>query len=309
VWRETEASSSSAFRRGERTVLPNPERLYGLFQGDVTVRFTARSRPGDERPWHWVARLLDAEGHALALRESTASASNWLQGGPTFDVSSEPAGGYDVEVKAWQEGDAGALQRRSRFSVAWNRDSWLRNPRDLEDAVHFLLDPDAEEGFAELSPGEQERYMEDFWRRRDPTPETAENEARTGFLRRVDYVNATYTRAGLGKGMFSDMGRVYIRYGPPSETHHQVIPTGSETLEQVLNELAVSESRSVGDVWDKKLGGDLRPFEVWIYEPGTGLPPDADPGVSLELRRQRRLLFLFVDEHGLGDYRLRYSTE
>ena len=64
----------------------------------------------------------------------------------------------------------------------------------------------------------------------------------------------------------------------------------------------------IGDVHQKGLGGDMRPFEVWIYEGDIPLPPDADPSVS-ENRRYRKLVFLFVDEQGLGDYRLRYSTE
>jgi hypothetical protein len=38
------------------------------------------------------------------------------------------------------------------------------------------------------------------------------------------------------------------------------------------------------------------------------LPPDADPNVGAPPRR-RRLVFLFVDDQGLGRYTLRYSTE
>jgi len=198
--------------------------------------------------------------------------------------------------------------RRSHFGVAWKSEAWVLNPRDLEDLVHFLLDPDQEDTFLALGPGEKERYLDEFWRKRDPTPETAVNEARAVFMQRVDYANATYTRIGLGKGMFSDMGRTYIRYGAPSEVYHQVIPTGSETIEEIVNSLAQAETRSVGDVTDKALGGDLRPYELWIYDAGTGLPPDADPTVIQKVR-QRRMVFLFVDEHGLGDFRLVYSTE
>src|SRR5439155_611788 len=82
--------------------------------------------------------------------------------------------------------------------------------------------------------------------------------------RRADYANRTYSRAGIGKGMFSDMGRTYVRYGAPSETYHQVIPTGNETIAELVNQLAATETRAVGDVTEKALGGDLRPFELWI---------------------------------------------
>jgi hypothetical protein len=66
----------------------------------------------------------------------------------------------------------------------------------------------------------------------------------------------------------------------------------------------------VGDVQDKMIGADMRPFEVWIYEGDIPLPVDADPSTLKQPRmRNRRLVFLFVDEQWVGDYRLRYSTE
>ena len=307
VWHEGPVAGPSAFLRGDRTVLPNPERLYGLFESDLRACFVARGT--DERPWRWIARVLDREGRLVAQRESTAAASRWLNAGTTLDLTQEPAGGYDLEVKAWQEGDSGALLRRGHFSVAWRRDSWLRNPRDVEDTVHFLLSADEEDAFALLHPGEQERYLDDFWRARDPSPGTAENEALNTFLERVRYANRNFGRAGIGQGLFSDMGRTYIRYGPPGEIYRQVLPAGDETLRSVVSALALTEDRPVGDVTRPGLGGDIRPWEVWIYEGDIPLPPDADPRVGVDGQRKRRLVFLFVDEQGLGDYRLRYSTE
>ena len=308
VWAEDSLLGSSAFRRAERGRIPNPERLYGLFANDLRAAFVARARAGDSRPWLWVARVLDHEDHVMAERESTAAAGRWLAGDVLMDISTIPAGGYDLEIKAWQEGDTGALLRRSHFSIAWQEASWLRNARDIEDDVHLLLGAEAEEAFVQLHPGEQERFLDDFWRLRDPTPGTAENEARKDFLARVERANEMFSRLGIGRGMFSDMGRVYIRYGEPSERLHQVIPTGDETLTQVIQQLSLTEDRPIGEVARKGPGGDPRPFEVWIYEGEIPQPPDADPRAPLHTRHHR-LVFLFVDEQGLGTYNLRYSTE
>jgi GWxTD domain-containing protein len=226
-----------------------------------------------------------------------------------MDVSTLPAGGYDFEIQAWRDGEMSPVTRRGRFSVAWKKGSWWRNPRDIEDEVHFLLDREEdEEAFALMSPGEQEAYLETFWRERDPTPSTAANEARIEFFKRVEHANQTWSRAALGKGMFTDMGRVYIRHGEPDETLRQVIPAGDQTLLQLLQQIDATEDRPTGDVEAKGLGGDIRPFEVWIYEgergPGITAKPDVNGG-----RTRKRLTFLFVDEQGYGDYRLRYSTE
>jgi hypothetical protein len=53
----------------------------------------------------------------------------------------------------------------------------------------------------------------------------------------------------------------------------------------------------------------MRPFEVWVYEFEIKNPFDSDPGMSTTRRLTKPLVFLFVDEQWLGDYRLRYSTE
>lgn len=306
LWTERAGGRTTVFKREGRTLLPDPERLYGLFAPELRAAFVARS--GTERPWHWTASVRDSGGRSIAARESTAAATRVLQGGVAVDLSTTLAGGYELELRVWQEGDAAPLVRRARFSVAWQADSWLRNPREVQDDVHFLLGRADEEAFALLSLGEQERYLDDFWAKRDPAPGTTENEARTTFLRRVEHANQSYTRPGLGKGMFSDMGRTYVRYGEPSEVMKQVMPTGDQTVDLVISQLAANEDRSIGDVHSKGPGGDQRPFELWIYEAPVGLPPDADPAVVGRVRT-KRIVFLFVDEVGVGDYRLRYTTE
>ena len=311
LWPEPTGTAPLAFVQGGRVVVPNPDRLYGLMAGEMRARFVARGRKGgEERPWHWVARVYDASGAGIAQRESTAAAGGLLDADVSFDVSREAAGVYALEVKAWQEGDTGALLRRSRFSIGWKPDTWVRSAADIADEVHFLLSSDDEETFAITPPGEQERQLDVFWARRDPTPGTAENEALRAFRARVAHANTNFGRLGNTKGMFTDMGRVYIRYGEPSEVLHQVMPAGNETLTEQLQQILDTETRSPEDVRQHSLGGDQRPFEVWTYEPGeVTMPLDVDPTDATRGRARRRLVFLFVDEQGTGVYRLRYSTE
>ena len=305
VWEER-GLLGGPFERMGRSMIPNPDRLYGLYSTGLVVAFSAVGP--EAKPWHWRVRLLDERQDAQAAAESTVVAGRRLDAIARLDVSRMPAGGYDLELTAWQEGDAAPLRRLARFSVGWQPGTWNRGPGELQDLVHFLLGADEEERFSQLQPGEQERWLEDFWRRRDPTPGTAVNEAREVFLKRVELANLRYGRAGLEPGMFSDMGRVFVRYGEPSEIQRQVIPTGDETLRQIIDEITFTENREVGGVPPQGIGGDMRPYEVWIYEGDIPTPVEADPDVPRNVRH-RRLLFLFVDDHGLGDFRLRYSNE
>jgi GWxTD domain-containing protein len=307
AWADDSSAAPGVFARAGRFVVPNPERLFGLHANDLIAYFLARS-PDGSRPWSWRAQIVDPGGRLVAVRETTLAAGPVIEDRFTADLTREPEGGYDLEVRAWQEGDRDTLVQRSHWSLAWKPESWFRNPRVLEDHMHFLLTGDAEESFVLLHPGEQEQFLEAFWRERDPSEGTARNEAREEFLRRVDLANRAYGRSAGMPGMFSDMGRVFVRYGEPSEVLKQVVPSGDNTLERVLRELQVSEDRDVGEVHQKGLGGDMRPYEVWVYEGDIPLPPDADPRLERNTRR-KRLVFLFVDDQGIGDYRLRYSTE
>lgn len=309
VWPSPAHAPGVAFVRGGRVHVPNPDRLYGLYASTLQATFAARARGGDERAWQWVMRVLDDKGQVVAQRESTSVAGALAQGDVQFDLADQPAGSYVLDARVWQQGDAGALQRRARFSIGWDPDTWNRSPADVADDVHFLFEAEDEERFALLQPGEQERMLTEFWRKRDPSPETAENEALALFRERVSHANEQFSRFGISKGMFSDMGRVYIRYGAPGEVLHQVMPAGEETLTKALQEIIVREDRVMGEVNQKGPGGDTRPYEVWVYEGDIPMPFDVDPTGAAPRANKRRLLFLFVDEQGLGTYTLRYSTE
>jgi len=309
IWPVAGRSPGMAFVRDGQSRIPNPDRLYGLYATQVEAAFKARARSGDERPWRYVVRVLDDSGRVVAQQESTAVAGRFMSGGVKFDLSAERAGSYDLDARVWQEGDAGAITRRARFSMGWSFETWNRNSADIADEVHFLLEKEEEERFAVIQPGEQERMIEEFWRKRDPTPETAMNEAYLTFRERVEHANAHYSQHGIAKGMFSDMGRVYIRYGEPFDILRQVIPAGDQTLTRALQAIILSEERAMGDVNQKGPGGDQRPFEVWLYEGDIPTPFDVEPGLTPGYIAKRKLLFLFVDEQGLGTYTLRYSTE
>ncbi|MBN1938800.1 MAG: GWxTD domain-containing protein [Candidatus Aminicenantes bacterium] len=77
---------------------------------------------------------------------------------------------------------------------------------NAEDAIFRRL-PDA---------GARAEFIVDFWDKRDPDPETPENEFKTEFQRRVDYANSHFNEGK--RGINTDRGRVYLYLGPPEKT-------------------------------------------------------------------------------------------
>lgn len=63
------------------------------------------------------------------------------------------------------------------------------------------------------APLEKEKFIEEFWKRRDPTPETVENEFREEYQKRLAYVNEHFTC--ILPGYLTDRGKVYLLLGKP----------------------------------------------------------------------------------------------
>lgn len=142
----------------------------------------------------------------------------------------------------------------------------------LEKDVTYVITDEERKAFKKLATDdERERFIEEFWRRRDPDPDTDENEFKEEYYERIAYANEHFA-SGI-PGWKSDRGRIWIMYGKPDG----------------------QESHPMGGSYDRPSyegGGSTStyPFETWFYRylPGVG------SGIEIE----------FVDPTGSGEYRL-----
>ena len=138
--------------------------------------------------------------------------------------------------------------------------------------VRWIITDEEREAFKLLTNDEErEKFVESFWIRRDPTPDTVENEFRDQYYQRVLYANERFS-AGI-PGSMTDRGRIYIIYGPPDEIESH--PSGG-TYE-----------------YPSTQGGGATqtlPFELWRYR------YIADVGQDIFIE--------FVDPCMCGDYHM-----
>jgi len=86
----------------------------------------------------------------------------------------------------------------------------------MNEDVAYIITDEEREAFKRLqTDDEREQFIEQFWLRRDPTPDTIENEYKEEHYRRIAYANEHYA-SGI-PGWKTDRGRIYIEYGPPDE--------------------------------------------------------------------------------------------
>ncbi len=147
----------------------------------------------------------------------------------------------------------------------------------IEEDVAYIITADEQKAWKKLTTDEErEQFIEQFWRRRDPDPDTEVNEYLEEHYERVAYANQHFA-SGI-PGWKTDRGRIYIMYGAPNE----------------------KESHPSGGQYDRPSyegGGSTTtyPFETWFYRylPGVG------SGIEIE----------FVDPTGTGEYRIARSPD
>src|SRR5450755_991466 len=142
----------------------------------------------------------------------------------------------------------------------------------LNEDVAYIITDEERTAFKRLQTDEErEQFIEQFWLRRDPTPDTVENEFKEEHYRRIAYANENFA-SGI-PGWKADRGRIYITYGPPDEkeTH----PSGG-TYERPTEEGGGTTSTF--------------PFEQWRYRYIEGIGTD----INIE----------FVDTTMSGEYRM-----
>jgi GWxTD domain-containing protein len=147
----------------------------------------------------------------------------------------------------------------------------------LEKDVTYVITDEERRAFKRLqTDDEREKFIEEFWRRRDPDPDTDENEFKEEYYERIAYANEHFA-SGI-PGWKTDRGRIWIMYGKPDEL----------------------ETHPMGGSYDRPSyhgGGSTTtyPFEIWFYRhlPGVG------SGVEIE----------FVDPTGTGEYRIARNAD
>ena len=142
----------------------------------------------------------------------------------------------------------------------------------LNEDVIYIISPEERSAFVHLTTNEErEQFIEQFWQRRNPDPDSAENTFKEEHYRRIAYTNEHYA-SGI-PGWKTDRGRIYIMWGPPDEIDSH--PSGG-SYDRPSNEGGGSTSTF--------------PFEDWRYRYLEGIGED----VNIE----------FVDPTMTGEYHL-----
>jgi len=181
---------------------------------------------------------------------------------PTGVLAQTQAGSQDGSSAAPSEKQQSKLTKELGSAYG----SWLN------DEVPYIITDEERRAFLSLETSEErEQFIESFWERRNPDPESLENPFKEEHYRRLAYADERFA-SGI-PGRKTDRGRIYIIWGSPDEI----------------------ESHPTGGTYDRPLeqgGGSTTtyPWELWRYRHLEGI------GENIEIE--------FVDPTGTGEYHI-----
>jgi len=186
--------------------------------------------------------LAQGDGKGAAPSDPNSNATNSTATvTPVVPQTQQPADAVDPLKRPPTKEQKKQQKKNLNVELSKTYKKWLN-----EDVVWIITDEERA-AFKQLSNDEErDNFIEAFWQRRDPTPDTEENEYKEEHYRRIAYANEHFA-AGI-PGWKSDRGRIYIMYGPADEIDSH--PSGG-TYERPMEEG----------------GGETStfPFEDWRY--------------------------------------------
>jgi GWxTD domain-containing protein len=210
--------------------------------------------------------LLGFASHAVAQQDNASKPDTKDQSKPTVSTGQGAQDGGDPlkrpPTDKQKKDNAKALKQE--LGKAYKK--WL------SEDVAWIITDEERQAFKQLSNDEErDNFIEAFWQRRDPTPDTEENEFKEEHYRRIEYANEHFA-AGI-PGWKTDRGHIYVVYGAADEIDSH--PSGG-TYERPMEEG----------------GGETStfPFEDWRYRYIEGIGQE--------------VIIEFVDTCMCGDYHM-----
>ena len=191
------------------------------------------------------------------------------------NVVADQLGGYNLISVSGVQATSDNQKKWCSLRTPWidnlGVDQVMRLPRD------WIITPEEKRAFLERLNNDQERdeFIRQFWVRRNPNPDSAENKFRDEHYRRIAFANMHF--AAGEPGWKTDRGHVYIVFGQPD---------------------SINSYPAAGN-------GATKPLEIWHYRSiRVEWPPNRKNRLTLQVEVIKDFDFKFVDECDCGQYRI-----
>ncbi len=215
-----------AFKRGEYSIVPNVGGIFEDQEPDLLLYYEIYGLPLG-RLVEEIYQIRDKMGRVLAADSLMME----VKGDPSsrvhhFSLRDLEPGRYEMWVILKVSSDEEREVKRE-FRMHWmDTAPSTEGYHTAIEQLRYIATPQELKGLKECPASKRREFLREFWKRRDPTPETSRNELEEEYYRRVEFSNAYFKE--MVDGWKSDRGRIYIIYGRPDEVERH--PFETETV-------------------------------------------------------------------------------
>ncbi len=219
-------------QNGKLTIVPNVSPNVGTISGPLWLFLEAYEK-GAADSVQFRASVLDKKDDTLAHADTS---KRCLPGRNDvilrLDAGTLPVGDFKLIVLATRAGEPAELAASGRpIFIRWH--GLPVGTRNLDAAIdqlrYIARDSEMDSLKSAKTPEEKRKLFLEFWKRRDPNPNTPRNERMEDYYARVEYANRHFSH--YREGWRTDMGMVYIMFGTPSNVERHPFDSDSKPYE------------------------------------------------------------------------------
>ena len=224
------------------------------FEGWIRMSWTVLSpmeyRTG--RGMEVTVRVRDSRKHIKVYTRQTFDVDGEGRGMfcTEMNVDDLPLGFYEITAAVSIPNSTKKVVRTGNFTMLLGRAMFDEYFEDTLEMLGYMVEDDNIEQLREASPEERIDEWNRYWKSKDPTRTTDLNEALSDFLRRVRFTLETF--GSHGPGWKTDLGRIYIRHGPPDK----MVDRDGRTLGSKLK-IWYYYSKGIAFIFEDSIGSGL----------------------------------------------------
>ena len=205
------------FMKRQWKVIPSCSRIYGDENPHLEFYFEFYRQVPMHDSVQFVYEIRDTKNNPVASDTNRRFIDDSL--GFIGDISPEHLrpGPYELVLTALSERSKKLAEFAGKFRISWSALALVEYDFDTAiEQLKYVAKPDEIDKLKKAPKDKRVQLWNEFWKSKDPTPGTDENEVRNEYYRRIAYANEHYSMPGQ-EGWKSDFGMVYITYGEPDE--------------------------------------------------------------------------------------------
>lgn len=251
---EKSGDKNSIFYKNGLDVTPNPNLLFG---GNLKKIYFYIEIYNIEKEYNsdsifFITQILDVSGNIVesSQKREIVRKPAFVETG-LYPVDSLQTGSYVFKVMLVNTVTGSKIEREKKFyifntalmkdsdpvdNLGYMQSEFITKSEEYIDdefskVIYIRTQKETDEYKKLTNVDDKRKFMYAFWKRRDTEPLTPKFEFREEYMKRINEANKKFKHSFYTEGWKSDMGRIFIKYGPPDDIERHFMEANVKNYE------------------------------------------------------------------------------